>query len=440
MSAIGDLLARMFRPHEYYQGMADSIPTPKAPTLQPMEGYTPPEQKSFQPARIDPIATGRPLYPEWDAQQAIDDGLKVATWVYICIHKKALAVASVPWVVQRAGTSGGDTWETDTNHPLNELLAAPNAKQTREEVMYRIAAHLELSGNAIMTKIRALGVPFEIWSHNPARVQPVPDKAEFISGYKFLGRPDRYEEASDVIHFRYPDPGNPYWGLGPLQVMAKTVNADVSAAQWQQNQIVNAAVPSGFLAFKTALSPRQYDHIRERVNEDMIGTANARKVGIIGADAQWLQTQLGAVDLDWLEGRKLSREEICAGFAVPPPVVGIYENATLANIETARLIFWLDSVVPMLATIRGEFNRALTPEFGEGIRVNFDVSNVQALWPLFAQRLEAAEQLMRMGYTANDINARLDLGMEQTLQGAVSWMPSSMVPAGTYDVDPLEDV
>jgi phage portal protein BeeE len=42
--------------------------------------------------------------------------------------------------------------------------------------------------------------------------------------------------------------------------------------------------------------------------------------------------QLSAEEMQYIESRKLNREEVCAAFDVPPPVVHILDHATFSNI------------------------------------------------------------------------------------------------------------
>jgi hypothetical protein len=143
--------------------------------------------------------------------------------------------------------------------------------------------------------------------------------------------------------------------------------------------------------------------------------------------------------MDFIESRKMTREEICAIFQVPPPMVGIYDHATLANIETARKIFWLDTVIPFLEDLQSAFNLALTPEFGDDLMLEFDVSNVEAIQENYRDKIETAKSLWAMGVPFNQINQQLELGFDDIPGGDVGYLPMNMLPAGMALPDPGDD-
>ena len=90
---------------------------------------------------------------------------------------------------------------------------------------------------------------------------------------------------------------------------------------------------------------------------------NAHTPWVLGAGANWQQMSLSPAEMDFINSRKFTREEICTIFQVPPPMIGIQDRMTYNNIETARKIFWMDTVTPLLEDIKDCFNLSLTPEF-----------------------------------------------------------------------------
>jgi HK97 family phage portal protein len=308
------------------------------------------------------------------------------------------------------------------------------------ELLYRICAALYLGGNAIISKVRGLGTVAELWTLGPNGIQPIPNREEFISGYLYtLGGKKQTLPAEDIIHLQFPDPATPYWGTSPLMAAARAVDTEQSAMTFQQVGLQNRAVTDGVLSYKMDLTKKQYEKYREQINEQMMGPSNARKMIITGHDADYKQLSLSPAEMDFIESRKFGREEICAAHQVPPPVVGIYENATLANIETARKIFWIDTVIPLLGQIRDALNVSLTPEFGEDIRINYDVLKVEALWPVFKERIEAARKLWEMGVPFNELNRRFELDFNDIHSGDMGFIPSTMVPADMFQADTLTD-
>jgi len=141
--------------------------------------------------------------------------------------------------------------------------------------------------------------------------------------------------------------------------------------------------------------------------------------------------------MDFIEGKKMNREDICAILNMPPPMVSIYENATLANIETARKIMWMDTIVPYLDDLKSVFALSLVPEFGEDILFEYDTSNVQALQEDFGKKVETGYKLWMMGVPFNIINQKLKLGIDDVPEGDVGYIPANLIPTSYAGIESL---
>ena len=399
----------------------------------------PPYKKSVTTGQILPRwQDGRPMWSEWSTDKAIRDGFKASTWVYACVYRLMKAAASIPWEVSRQVRPG--EWEVVPNHPLQLLLEQPNPYMSGQDLMERLTAHLYLGGNGLWTKVRAGGVVAELWPIGPEGIRPVPSRTDFIKQYEYQqGGSKHIIKPEDIVHVMFVDPGNPYWGLSPLQAGARTVDTDIEAVKWNKVALQNRAITDGVFSFKEPLTFDQWEDARKQVREQHQGADNARTPWVLGGDAEWHQMSLSPAEMDFIESRRMTREEICAIFQVPPPMVGIYDQATLANIETARKIFWLDTVIPFLEDLRAAFNLSLTPEFGPGLRLDFNVDNVEAIQDSFYDTVNAAKDLWAMGVPFNQINQQLELGFDDIPGGDVGYLPMSMLPAGMALPGPGED-
>ena len=70
-----------------------------------------------------------------------------------------------------------------------------------------------------------------------------------------------------------------------------------------------------------------------------------------------------AKDLQYIEGRKLTREEVASAYFVPPPMVGILDNATFSNITEQHKMLYQDTLGPWLTMITEEIALQLLPDF-----------------------------------------------------------------------------
>jgi len=373
----------------------------------------------------------KPVYTDWNAETAIKEGYKASTYVYKSIEKKATAAASVPWKVYKLVNN---KWEVVEGHPLEALLEQPNPFMDRAVMIERMTAHLDLTGNALLSKVRGLGgVVAELWPIEPQYIKPIPNQREFISGYEFKkGQMKETLKAQDVLHAMYVDPGDIYWGMAPLQVAAKTVDTDVEAVNWNKIALQNRAVTDGVLAFESPLTRPQWEETRAQVREQKQGPQNARDMWVLGGGAKWQQMSLSPVEMDFIQSRKITREEITAIFGVPLLLMGILEGSTYANYQEARKAFWEDTVIPYLNRLRAIFNQSLLPDFsakGETLYIDYDTSGVPALQENFQEKVTSAKDLWAMGVPFNVINQRLELGFDEVEGGDTGFIGSGLIPA-----------
>ena len=390
------------------------------------------QQKQLAAARdfLDRIFKQNPKWTSWTTEAAVREGYSASLWAYAAINKKAKAAASVPWYVYRQRPDG--TYEKLENHPLQQLIDKPNPFTSRNAMIERLIMQLDLAGNSLHHIVTVGGTAVELWNINPDLIEPISDQREFIKGYKvkgFRGQSPIEVGAGEILHTMYVDPSNPYWGIAPLQVAARTVDTEIEAVNWNKVALQNRAVTDGIFSIKEPLNQQQYNELRRQVREQHQGAESARAPWILGAGAEWQQMSLSPADMDFIEGRRMTREEIVAIFQVPPPLVGILDKANYSNMQEARRVFWLDTIIPLLNDLREAFNRSLLQYFEPGIMLDYDTSGVDALAQNINEKVDAANKLFNMGLPFNSINKWLDLGFDETEGGDVGYLPASMIPA-----------
>jgi HK97 family phage portal protein len=404
----------------------------RAPQPMVQHSSSPQEIKSVSSPQVLFGLYGKtPQFNDWNTEKAIKEGYKHSTWVYSCVNLRATSASSVPWVVQQKTSEGWENVE-DPGNPLVRLVNRPNPDMSWQQLIEYAVQHLDLSGNAFWSKIRAGEQVRELWVLPPQHVRAVPGMIRLVDKYEYhFGLARRDIAPDDMIHFKYLDPNNLYFGVSPLISAAQAVDIDNEAERFQKVSLENRGVSD--LAIKVPLeaSEEQVQQMRAAFNREHGGPRNARKTLITSAEV----TQLGttAAELDFTESRKFIRDEICSAFGVPPPMVGSYENATLANIETARKIFWRDTMITLLSKLESFINMQLVYEFGPQYRITYDLSTVDALQENLTEKVNNAKNLWSMGVPFNQVNQLLELGFEEVIGGDVGYLPSGLLPTDFMD-------
>ena len=348
---------------------------------------------------------------KWDIETAINEGYNASACVYTCVEKRAKLVSSAPWCVKRKLPDG--TFERLYDHPLQKLIDMPNPGTSWLEVMYEVSQQLDLAGNAYLSEIKAgvNGYPTQLWLLPSQYIKIKPGNVELIDRYE-------YQEASstkfqimadDMIQLKLPNPNSRYFGQPTLMAAGRATDIDRESGIWQKNSLENRGVVDLHFEVPDTMQPDQIDALKLRIKEKQTGSANAREPLISSGKIN----QLGqnAVEMDFVESRKAVWSEICAVFGLSMSVLGFTENVNLANGSEQQKALWVNSIIPMLELIKQQLNAQLASEF-DGVILDYDLSNIEALQQNFSEKLSNAESLYRMGYTSAAINRRLELGFE----------------------------
>lgn len=385
-----------------------------------------------------PFFSGSPEFKDWSVEDAVRQGYKSNSYVYRCIKVIADNVTVPDWYVYSPDAE--DNILPLDNHDIYRVMESPNQHQTNAELFEMIATHLCLCGNAVIVKIRqgnnrGSGRVIGLIPISPDIVVPVIDNDYKLTGYEIVYGDKQNEilPIEDVIHIKLTNPANLYWGQGPLQAVEKIVDVDNEAVAWNKVAMENRGVSDGVFSVEDELTETQYETIRNHVRNEFTGSKNARKPLVLsGTRLTWHPMSKTPAELDFMDSRKMNREEICAAFGVPPVLVEIYEHAIYNNMKEAKYVLWHNTIIPLLDKIKDAFNKQLLEkDFPAGDAIfDYDLANVSAMEKSFTEKVQNAERLFRMGVPFNAVNQELELGFEEVEGGDTAYLPSNLIPTG----------
>lgn len=370
----------------------------------------------------------------WDVKTAIEEGYNASAIVYACVEKRAKLTAAVPW---KAKIRKGDTWEdAPDNHPLNQLLKRPNPSQSWYELVYTASQNLDLSGDAFITKLRAgtKNLPRELWVMPSQYVKIKPGKVSLIDYYEVssVGAiTNRRVDAADMCQLRFPNPSSPYFGQPVLLAGGRATDIDREAGIWQKVSLENRGASDINIKVSENATTEQVESIKKQYQKQQAGAKNARKAFVTNADIQ----QLGqtAVELDFVSSRRAVWTEICAIFGMSLANLGMTESVNLANAEAMDKALYQNTIIPNLQLFREQLNHRLAADFGVDVRLDYDLSNVQALQEGLTDKLDAAQRLFALGVPMSEINRKLELGLDERDSYEIAYIQSGLIPS-SYDV------
>jgi hypothetical protein len=139
---------------------------------------------------------------------------------------------------------------------------------------------------------------------------------------------------------------------------------------------------------------------------------------------------LSAEEAQYIEARRLNREEVIAAYDIPPPAVHDLTRATFSNITAQLRSIYRDTMAPVCAFLESELETQLRPDFGEGMYAEFLLDGV--LRGDFEDRADAYQKAINSGWqTPAEVRKLENLPF---IEGSDRlFINSTMIPVGIED-------
>ncbi len=307
--------------------------------------------------------------------------------VYAAIKARQDAVSRLPLrVLRRSGDAarlraGGEPAGAD--HPLQRLLDAPNPFWTRGDLWRATETHLALWGAAFWALERGEdGGVAEIWPLRPDRVRIVPDDERYVRGFVHVGERGRLAPyiPEDIVWMRYFNPLDDYAGLSPIAPLRLSADMGLDALRANRKLLQNDSAPGLIIETTSNPTDAEVGDFYRRWESRYQGVEKARRPALLGAGMRASNLGFSPRDMEYIQSLRWSLEDIARVFGVPKVMIGDFEHTTFSNFNTARRLFWEDTIAAQLALYEEALTQYLVPHFREpGLSVEFDLSGVEAL-------------------------------------------------------------
>lgn len=155
-------------------------------------------------------------------------------------------------------------------------------------------------------------------------------------------------------------------GVSPIETLRRTLAEDWAAIVHREHFWRNAARQHGVIE-RPLDAPEWSEPALKRFREDwesvMSGTANAGRTAILEDGMTFNSATFSARESEYLDARKLTREEVAAAYHIPPQMIGIMEHNRTSSMSEAHVMMYQDTLAPILERIEEEIDGQLLPEF-----------------------------------------------------------------------------
>jgi len=287
-----------------------------------------------------------------------------------------------------------------TDHPLAELIARPLPPQfkiTRYRLVNALMHDLGIYDNAYWLKMKPAPGAFGLVRLPPRAVVPIGDVWYAPEAYQYTGNRGRQEFPADqVVHFFGYNPSDPRHGVSPMESLRRILAEEYAAAGFREQMWRNGARVSGYLTRPAGTPWPNGGFERFRSSWQAQYTGDGPQVGgtpILEDGMQFVAASFDSKQAQYLENRKLTREEVAASYYIPPPMIGILDNATYSNITEQHKMLYQDTLGPWLEMIQEDIELQLLPDLDSSGQVYVEFNIGEKLKGSFEQQAVSIQTL-----------------------------------------------
>jgi HK97 family phage portal protein len=278
-----------------------------------------------------------------------------------------------------------------TGGRITELLKYPNPTDSWGDIVEAYSAFKLITGNAyVYGKQIPMGVnkgaPLELWVMPSQYMSIIADLNVFPilpTGYQLYLQFLQQFGVTEILHDKYFNPnwnivGNQLYGLSPLQAAAKVLTRSNEGKQAAVSNYQNGG-PKGILfvaddRYDPLQSVQEAIDLKKTLSRNQ-GAKNGNQAETSGYKVDYVPLGLSPVDLDLLNAENMDLRALCNVYGVPSQLLNDSANKSYNNQKEGEKALTMRCALPMLTSIRDQFNRKFMKDWGnQKTIIDFDIS------------------------------------------------------------------
>ena len=266
--------------------------------------------------------------------------------------------------------------------PYARLMANPCPTLDQYSFWLWVFSTIEIYGEAFLLKVRdepvgnsSKGKVSALLPMHPIQTQIERDDEGGL-WYRFMGQPNELIPESDVVPLLQYNPDNTMRGLSMLEPLRETLMNDDGARRAQQAWWRNMGRPSMYLHTEKRLGRLGRERLQTAMKSLHGGADNAGGTLVLEDALKAESLQLNSEELQYIESRKLNREEVCTAVDLPPTALQIMDNATYTNIVEQLRSIYRDCMTWRLVAVEAAIDFHVGGEFNGYQKLKFNTAEV----------------------------------------------------------------
>lgn len=200
-------------------------------------------------------------------------------------------------------------------------------------------------------------------------IKPIGENPLYCDEYEISGSSGRVRtiKADQVVHFHGYNPLDMRIGVPPIETLRQILSEEMSASRYREQLWNNGARVQGFIT-RPLDAPEWGDVARSRFkadwDEQYSGGAALDGGGtpLLEDGMQFTGSGVTPKDAQYVEARKLTREEVATAYYIPPAMLGIMDGSGDKQLAELHQMFYQDALPPWLTQIEQDIENQLLPD------------------------------------------------------------------------------
>ena len=402
-----------------------------------------------------------------------------SAWVYIAISRLAEKIASIPFRISaldeacarrvRAVRGSSDPRQRSFRRralgenliecgAVCDLFNQPHPQMSRQLFWEMVVTWNCLRGEFFIVPLDGGDKPLDLAASGPRIERLLTLQPEMfwhivqgysLEGWRYTGSPlvsplpSEMLLPSEVIHSRQPNPYLFWRGMSPLVVAMIAAGADYAASKYAQGYWLNNADTGVVVTTEQQTSPEQRAAILAALHERKRKAGTPDRPLFLWGGATMEKPMLSGMESQFIDNRKMNRQEIGAIFKVPESVMGFSADKASAlsgggqAITAEQQQFIESAIAPLCAQLESALD-PIVRTFGPGLCGWFDLESLPVMQEARRTRLDTAVKAFAIGVPLNDVNQVYDLGFPEYPWGGKSFLPFNLQEVGANEPLPGE--
>lgn len=291
-------------------------------------------------------------------------------------------------------------WSETTSAAFSPVLREPNRYQTINKFIEQWILSKLMNGNTYVLKVRdQRRVVTSMHVLDPSRVKPLvtPEggvyyelKRDDLSG---LQEETVLVRASDIIHDTYIAPFHPLIGLSPIFACGLSVTQGLSIQNNSNQFFTNGSHLGGMMSAPGAISDETATRLLATIK-----SKNPGETLVAGDGLTYKEFAMSAVDAQLIEQLRMTAEQVCSAFGVPPYLVDIGPPPPYANFEPLLLKYHSQCIQSLSTNLEKSLDKGLglvEKIDGRQYGTEFDIDDL--IWMDTATKVKASGDSISSG-------------------------------------------